>query len=247
MARGRSGTIIVAIVLALGIGVGSLGAWWVVKARPRPGAIIDALAIPDGAVVVRHERSSERSFVELYDRDRLRWRAMVPPYAGAPGRPALAYSRRSVIVRTLRGGKPYVFAFDTAGGAKIDSFPLDGDNLTGLATVSSGGRHAAEIVGQPGGGALVIGVDLDARGLTWRAPLTWQPTAAWFAGETLVVDGGADRRAAFAAATGAPAAVPAGAPPAPTTHASGPHELVVTPQSVTIVDRATRATVGTIR
>lgn len=249
MPRIASGKIIVAIVLTLGLGVGAIGAWWVVTSRPQPGAIIDALAVPGGALVVRHEKSSDRAFLELYDGAKLRWRAQVPTYAGSPGRLAMAASPRSVIVRTLRGGKPYVFAFDTAGGAKIDSFPLDGSQLEAVATVSSGGRHAAELLGDGAGGALVIGVDLDARGLTWRATVPWIPTNAWFAkGETLIVDGGPGKRLAFAGADGKPVdPVPDSKPPQWRHHAVGTLGLEVTPQSVTILDRQAGTVVGTIR
>ena len=85
--RGRSGTIIVALVMALGLGVGGVGAWWVVHARPRPGDFIDVLATNEGAIVVRHEQSSDHAFLEVYDGSRLRWRGMVPRYAGHPLNP----------------------------------------------------------------------------------------------------------------------------------------------------------------
>lgn len=197
MSRGRSGTVIVVIVLALGLGVGAIGAWWVVEARPQPGAFIDALAIPGGAIVVRHERSSDRGIVELYDGDRRRWRAMVPHYAGGPGRLAMAASPRSVTVRSVRGGRPYVFAFDTAAGAKLDSFDLAGEvppiaaayTLPHLVTVA-GERYAAEVITTPTGGVDVIGVDLEQRRLAWRIPLPWTPRDAWIAGDLLVLSGG---------------------------------------------------------
>jgi hypothetical protein len=219
--RGRSGTVIVALVLGIGLSVGALGAWWLVHARPRPGEIIDVLATPIGAVVVRHEQGSDRAFIELYDDSKLRWRGLIPRYAGGPGTLAVAASPHAVTVRVMRGGHPHVFAFHAGTGKKLDSFDLTPEappdpaayTLPSVATVSDG-RRGAEVLAAPGGGSVVIGVALEERRLAWRRSLPQQPTDAWIDGDLLVLDGPAGRQA-LALDDGADAAPPAGPTPGP--------------------------------
>ena len=251
--RGRSGTIIVALVMALGLGVGGVGAWWVVHARPRPGDFIDVLATNEGAIVVRHEQSSDHAFLEVYDGSRLRWRGMVPRYAGHPGAIAVAASRRSITVRVVRGGHPHVFAFDADSGAKIDSFDLtpgappdkDAYTLPTVATVNDGAL-GAEILAAPGGGTEVIGVALDDRRLAWKKTLPGTATDAWITGDTLVVQAGVSRHA-FALTDGGERPPPAGDPPPHPTNTSGGRIWSVTPRAITVIDAATRETMATIR
>lgn len=251
--RGRSGTIIVALVLALGLGVGGIGAWWVVHARPRPGEFIDVLATNEGAVVVRREQSSDRAFLEVYDGSRLRWRGMVPRYAGKPGAIAVAASRRSVTVRVVRGGHPHLFAFDAASGSKVDSFDLaptaptdkDAYTLPTVATVSDGTR-GAEILAAPGGGTEVIGVALDERRLAWKKTLAGTATDAWITGDTLVVQAGTTRHA-LKLVDGAETPPPAGDPPPHPSNTAGGRVWNVTPRAITVLDASTRDTMATIR
>jgi hypothetical protein len=254
--RGRSGTIIVALVMVLGLGLGSLGAWWVVHARPRPGDFIDVRATNEGAVVIRRERSSDHAFLEIYDGSHLRWRGMVPQYAGRPGAPAMAMSNRSVTVRVARGGHPHLFAFDAATGAKVDSFDLTPDappdasayTLATVATVNDG-AHGAEILAAPGGGTLVIGVALDERRLAWKKTVPGTATDAWITGDTLVIASGSagDVRHAFALTDGAERPAPTGAPPPHPPGAAGGRIWTVTPRAITVTNAATRETMATIR
>lgn len=254
MRRGRSGTFIVALVMALGLSLGGLGAWWVVHARPRPGDFIDVLATPDGAVVVRRERSSDNTFLEVYDGPSLRWRGMVPRYAGRPGALAVAASRRTITVRVARGGHPYLFTFDAGTGSKIDSFDLVPDappdetayTLPTVATVSDGVRGAEVLAVPGGGGTLVIGTALDERRLAWKTTLAGVATDAWITGDTLVVQTGAIRHA-LQLGDGAVVAPPAGDPVPHPANASGGRIWRVTPKAITVVDAATGTELGTIR
>lgn len=209
----RSGKLVVAVVLTLGVGLGALGSWWLVRSRPVPGDFVDAIALPDGgAVVIRRERGSNRTMVEVHDRTHMRWRALVPTYAGAVGTAAVAASPSVVTVRVTRDGHPLVFAFDTVHGSKVDSFDLaDGEppdghgyTLPGLATVVSG-EWSIEVVTRPGGGARLYALALDEHRLVWKADVAGTPTAVWFGSGGQVrarLDGGTEL--AWDLLTGAP-------------------------------------------
>lgn len=210
----RSGKLVVAVVLTIGVGLGALGSWWLVRSRPVPGDYVDAIALPDGgAVVIRRERGSQRNFVEVHDRTRMRWRALVPTYNGAVGTVAVAATPSVVTVRVTRDGHPQVFAFDTVHGSKLDSFDLaDGEppdghayTLPGLATVASG-EWSVEVVSRPGGGARLYALALDEHRVAWKVDVAGTPTAVWFGGGGQVrarVDGA---ELAWDLATGAVAA-----------------------------------------
>ena len=253
--RGRSGTVVVAIVMSLGLTLGGIGAWWVVQARPRPGEFVDALATPDGAVVVRKERSSDRAFLEVYDGTRLRWRGMIPRYAGHPGVIALAASPRSITARVVRGGHPFVFAFDAATGAKLDLFDLTpgtkpdptGQNLPTGVTVGNG-HHSVELVSAADGGSEIFGLDLEQRRLMWRRPLPDRPEGAAWVGDLIVLRyGGGVQSRALRLGDGSDAPVPdAGRDDAPHITAGG-RTWRVTPREIKVMDAATGQVLGTIR
>lgn len=216
---GLSGRRVAVVVLALGFGLGALASWFLVGARPQPGAFVDAVVTPDGALAIRHEHASDRGFFELWriDDGRLQrvWSGMVPHYAGRPGVIAAAATRAVATVRVIRGGRPHLFAFDLIHGAKLASFELDREGpadptVWSLPTVATVGadQHAIEVIGTGGGGSALIGVDLGRRALVWRRALPWTPARVWIDGERVgATDAG--HQVGFALATGEPADAPA--------------------------------------
>lgn|GEM_PF-6137785 len=216
----RNGRVVVVIVLALGLSLGLLGSWFMFYVRPEPGAFIDARGLPDGgAVVIRHERGVDNAYVEVRDRDGLRWRGLIPRYAGTPGTLAVGVSRSLVTVRVVRGDHPHLFIFDTSRGQKVASFDLaDGlppdahaYTLPNLATVSFGER-SIEVLARPGGGARLILVELYERRLAWKADLATPPDEVWIAGDAVVARTGT-ALAAWAVPTGTPMPVPPSSEP----------------------------------
>jgi len=122
MAR-RLGWIGIAIVI-VGALVAALGVWYMIHARPKAGAVIDEIVIDGGKLVVRDEDGGPRSFLELHRDGTLQWQAMIPHYAGARGRPALAWNVDAVTVRVERDGRAEVWAFAMRDAAKIGAFRL---------------------------------------------------------------------------------------------------------------------------
>ena len=122
--RRRLGWLGPAIVIA-GAAVAGLGAWYMAGARPQVGAAIDTIRIDDrSSFVVRAEVGGDRNFVELHEGDRLAWRALVPPYAGRPGAPGIAWNQTAVSVRVLRDHRAEVFALAMRDAAKLGGFKL---------------------------------------------------------------------------------------------------------------------------
>ncbi|HWO26033.1 MAG TPA: hypothetical protein VNO30_45210 [Kofleriaceae bacterium] len=122
--RRRLGWLGPAIALA-GAAVAGLAVWYMVRAKPQVGAVIDTIRIDDrAAFVVRAEAGGDRNFVELRDGDRLVWRALVPPYAGRPGAPGIAWNQIAVSVRVLRDRRAEVFALSMHDAAKLGGFKL---------------------------------------------------------------------------------------------------------------------------
>ncbi len=180
----RSGRLVVAIALALAFGLGGLGSWWLVRSRPTPGDFVDAIATPDGGAVLLRRERADRYFLEVHGPDRLRWRALVPRYAGAVGTPAIAATPSVVTVRIVRDGRPQLFAFDTARGSKLASFELLEDAVSDPAGYTAAGRSttfaggwSAEVLARPDGTARLIAVELDAQRLAWKVEVAAWPDA----------------------------------------------------------------------
>lgn len=190
MARRRLGWLGPAIVLA-GVAVAGVGAWYMARARPVPGAVIDTIRVDDrSAFVVRGEEGGERSFVELREDDRVVWRALTPTYAGRPGAPGIAWNRSSVTVRVIRNGRAEVFALAMHDASKLGGFKLAPG--TGPAEIATHGPvtltdhvRAYEIVSGPGWHQLVA-IDLATGEGLWKQDL----------GAAAIDDGGLEGAAA---------------------------------------------------
>ena len=114
--RSRLGWLGPAIVVVGRASVAAASAIWymVTRTSPRPGAVID-----DDRDRSATRRSSsaprqggERSFIELHDGGELKWQALIPRYAGAPGAPGDRVERtRGHGARRSAIGRAEVFAF----------------------------------------------------------------------------------------------------------------------------------------
>jgi outer membrane protein assembly factor BamB len=114
------------IIVLVGAAIAGVAVWYTIRARPTAGEVIDTIAIgPQAKVVVRHEVGGKNAFLELHENGKLVWQAYIPRYAGAPGRPAIAWSDRAITVRVDRdGGRAEVFAFSRANASKLGALRL---------------------------------------------------------------------------------------------------------------------------
>lgn len=195
-------------IVAVGAAVAGVGVWYMASARPRVGAVIDTVPIDArSALVVRAEEGGERSFVELREGDRLVWRALVPPYAGRPGAPGLAWNDTAVSVRVLRDRRAEVFALARHDAAKLGGFGLAPGQ--GPAEIAARGPvtltdhvRSYEIVGGEGWHQ-VVAFELSTGEGLWKQDLGPAPIEdGGLAADALWLRQG-DRRRAFRLADGA--------------------------------------------
>lgn len=195
-------------IVVVGAAVAGIGAWYVVQARPQPGDVIAAFdAGSAGRFVLRREVMGERAFIERRQADRVLWQALIPHYAGAALRPAIAWGSIAVTVRVERGGRAEVFALAMRDGKKLGGFRLAPEHEP-IATQPIGPitltdhERSYELVG----GAdwhEIVGIDLATGQALWKTAL----------GRAPISDGGIDgdhiwliqdgRNRTFDAATGA--------------------------------------------
>lgn len=122
--RTRLGFLGPAVVIA-GLIIGGIGVWIIFKNRPEIGGVIDTLVVDDETkIVIRAEARGPRAFVELEKSGEVKWRAMVPPYAGSKGRVGVTWSELAVSVRVIRGGKAELFSLARANGSKLGGVHL---------------------------------------------------------------------------------------------------------------------------
>lgn len=117
--KSRLGFLGPGIVIA-GLIIGGIGVWIIYKNKPEAGAVIDTIVVDDKTkIVIRDEHGGDRDFVELVENGEVKWQALVPPYAGKPGRPGVTWSDVAVSVRVIRGGKAELFSLARANGSKL--------------------------------------------------------------------------------------------------------------------------------
>jgi len=200
MAKRRLGLLGPIIVIA-GAAIAGLATWYMMTARPKAGAVIDTFAIdPDTQIVVRGEDGGKRSFIELHAQGALKWQALIPRYAGAPGRPAVAWSDKAITVRVDRdGGRAEVFAFARSNASKLGALRLAQAHepirihAQGPITLTDHVR-SYELVGGADWYEL-IAIDLSTGEGAWKAELGKAPiTAGGIAGEKVWLEQAGTRR-----------------------------------------------------
>lgn len=122
--RSVRGPVVVVVVLVLALGVGLAAGLWMRGQRPHPGAFLDVVAIPNGVVAIRAERSGSHAFAELWTDGFLQWRGLIPTYRGSPGALGVRVTPSLVSIRVERGGALAHFDLDRASGVKRASGAL---------------------------------------------------------------------------------------------------------------------------
>lgn len=209
------------VIVIVGAAAAATGIWWMKRVRSEAGAFVDAFAL-DGetALVVRAERHSERSFLELRHFDgAVAWQAMTPAYAGRPGAPGVAASRDAASIRVVRNGAAEVFGMAMRNASKIGGFKLANDrpkdpagHTLRAAVTLTDLQSSFELVGQENTAdpwAAIAAIDLATGKLRWDVQLGPAPvTAAGLQdGAVWVQQGGALR--GFRKSDGAPTEVAA--------------------------------------
>ena len=176
------------IVVAAGAAIAAGMIWFMIHVRPEPGAVLDRITVaPNTEIVVRAEQgTTERDFLELHENGKLKWQALIPKYAGSPGRPAIAYSPTAITVRVSRDGHAEVFAFATNSAEKIGGYRIAAvhepvtTHPDGPITLTDHVR-AYEIAAGPGWHQIAA-IDLASGKGQWKREL----------GPALITDGGVD-------------------------------------------------------
>lgn len=170
-------------IVVVGAMVAGAGAWYVLHARPTPGAVIDTIDLGSGgSLVLRSEAKGERAFLELNDREGVRWRALVPQYAGTHDRRGVAWGPVAVTVRVERGGRSEIFALAMRDGHKLGGRRLAPEHepntapQTGPITLTDHTLSYEFVSGT--NWHRVVGIDLAAGNVAWTAELGSAPVTA---------------------------------------------------------------------
>lgn len=175
MAKSRLGFLGPGIVIA-GLIIGGFGAWMIYKNKPEVGGVIDTLVVDDTTkIVIRAEAGGPRAFVELQKNGDVKWQAMVPPYAGGPGRVGVTWSDVAVSVRVVRGGKAELFSLARSNGSKLGGIHLANEHdkikldATGPLSFTDHARSYEIIAGD--GWNQLVAVDLRIGQPLWKKEL----------------------------------------------------------------------------
>ncbi len=188
------------VIVLVGIAAAAAGVYLVIHNKPKPGAVIDTIAIDAASnIVVRAENGGERSFVELHVGDELRWQALVPPYAGRPGAPGIAWSDIAVSVRVVRDHKAEVFALSIRDAEKLGGVHLGvehgpiKENAAGPVTLTDHIRSYEVVAGE--GWNQLTAIDLKSGLKLWTTELGESPiTGGTVAGPFVVLDQAGQKR-----------------------------------------------------
>jgi len=171
------------VIVLVGAAVAVAGLYLMIHNKPKPGAVIETVVIdPTAKIVVRAEDGGDRSFVELYAGDELKWQALVPPYGGRPGATGIAWSDLAVSVRVVRDHKAEVFALAVRDASKLGGIHLGGDHgpikkdPTGPVTLTDHLRTYELVEGD--GWNQMTGIDLQTGKKLWTTELGPTPVTA---------------------------------------------------------------------
>jgi hypothetical protein len=177
------------LIVLVGTAVAGLGLWVMLKNRPTPGPVIDEIKLDDKAkVLIRSEASGERAFVEMQVDGEVKWQALVPPYAGRPGAPGIAWTDKVISVRVLRDHSPEVFALSMHDSSKLGGLHLAPDkgpakrDASGPVTLTDHVRSYELVSGE--GWNRIVGIGLDLGKILWKRDLAAAPI------EAAALDGG---------------------------------------------------------
>lgn len=170
-------------IVIVGVAVAALAIWYMQHARPHAGAVIDTFAIdPQHSIIVRAEDGGERSFLEVHEGDKVKWQALIPRYAGKPGRPGVAWSDIAITVRVERDARAEVFSFLRSNAAKLGGLRLAPEHepittqAQGPITLQDHAR-SYEIVGGRDWNQ-IIAIDLHTGKGVWKVDLGPDPITA---------------------------------------------------------------------
>lgn len=171
------------ILVLVATAVAGAGVYLMVANKPKPGDVIETVTVDATTkIVVRAEKGGDRNFVELHTGDELVWQALVPPYAGKPGKSGIAWGEVAVSVRVIRDNKAEVFALARRDASKLGGIHLAVDkgpvklDAPGPMTLSDHVRSYELVAGD--GWNQMTGIDLQTGKKLWTTELGASPVTA---------------------------------------------------------------------